>query len=274
LQPQSTSLYSSLRSVSFFLLLFWRNKSKQTTVKCALPTLQNNRTSSLRFIFFEAPLRRNRNNSTAPLFGLHLVTMAVRCAVCRLNVTATNSVPCVGPCQRTFHFGCTELDENAVQMLKNSANLCFKCDPCSSACYKPLEDKIDKLENELAALKLTVTSCLGDPLTSKSATTSRIQPARMVKKTANIFNQQQTVAQTPPPLDGANDSNAGPLTEILGTGPTPANICLAEPKFWLYLANLDPNTDNSDLKKYLATTFGTENIKCVKLLPEGRNANS
>jgi hypothetical protein len=108
------------------------------------------------------------------------------------------------------------------------------------------------------------------------ATVPRIQPARTAKKTVNVFSHHLQTAQPPSPVETvkAGDARSRSLSTIVGTGPAVASIRLAEPRFWLYVSNLNPASDDEDLMKYLKNTFGTDNIKCVKLLPDGRDVNS
>jgi hypothetical protein len=62
----------------------------------------------------------------------------------------------------------------------------------------------------------------------------------------------------------------------VGTRSAIASVRLAEPRFWLYVSNLNPAIvdEDEDLKEYLESTFGTDNIKFVKLLPDARDVNS
>jgi hypothetical protein len=152
---------------------------------------------------------------------------------------------------QNFHLQCTKLSENILQVLTNSRNACFKCDDCVSVCYKPLESKIEKLENRLTVLESAFASQNVEPLTTHPpATVPRIQPARTAKKAVNVFSQHLQTSQPPPPAETVKtgDARSRSLSTIVGTGPAVASIRLAV-RFWLYVSNLNPASDDEDLMK-------------------------
>jgi hypothetical protein len=130
-------------------------------------------------------------------------------------------------------------------------NLSFKCDAYMLMCYKPLEEKIDKLEFELSSLKTFFYLLLNN---SALPTVLKTQPLRAVKKISTPIGSplviQNLLEASSSTLTSASASNATAdrsTSQILGTGPKPTNINLAEPKFWMYLSGLDPSTDKSEL---------------------------
>jgi hypothetical protein len=204
--------------------------------------------------------------------------MANRCGVCNLPHSVADSIACIGPCERIFHYNCTGLSKSVVKNLVECKNLSFKCDACMLMCYKPLEEKIDKLEVELSSLKTFLYGLLNN---SALPTAPKTQPLRAAKKVSTPIGSplvfQNLLAASSSTLTAATASNATTdhnSGQILGTGPKPTNINLAEPKFWMYLSGLDPSTDESELQRFLQDSFESEAVKCVTLLPPGRSQDT
>jgi hypothetical protein len=98
-----------------------------------------------------------------------------------------------------------------------------------------------------------------------------------VKKAVNLVSQHYTAAQPSAAQPPAKTSKAGvarSFNAIVRTGPAIASIRLAESCLYVYVSNLNPASDDEDLKEYLESTFVMDNIKYVKLLPAGRDVNS
>jgi hypothetical protein len=155
-------------------------------------------------------------------------------------------------------------------------NLSFTCDLCLLKCFKPLEDKVDALGAEVSGLKKLVTSILNN-----SISTHVPQPKITAKKpktisindspsTNDVFFSPNPELSTMNRKPGHTSTNGG----ILGTGPRSENITLAEPRFWMYLAGLDPSTDECDVDTYVKSVFHCDTIRSKKLLPPNRDPDT
>jgi hypothetical protein len=209
--------------------------------------------------------------------------MANKCAKCKLAHSAGDSIACTGPCERIFHLKCLDVSRDVLKALSECRNLCYTCDACLLHCYRPLEDKLENLETELRELKTLVTAALSTASASTAASNAppqkptiqrKQQPHRAVKKSttfADIVNDQFStpMGRDTPTRPPVADTPTTPAA-IVGTGPKKPEINLAAPKFWVYLTGLDPETDDDILDDSIKTTFQTDDIKCVKLLPKNR----
>jgi hypothetical protein len=110
-------------------------------------------------------------------------------------------------------------------------------------CYKPLEEKIDKLEVELSSPKTFLYGLLNN---SALPTAPKTQPLRAAKKISTSI-VSPLVFQN---LLGASSSTLTAATAIIILVRSQI-INLAEPKFWMYLSGLDPSTDESELQRCL-----------------------
>jgi hypothetical protein len=152
-----------------------------------------------------------------------------------------------------------------------------------SQCYRPLEDRLEKVETELATLK-TLLSVQKSVKTAPTVTVAgkppppavKKQPHRAAKKVPNLASILQYGIPSSPvtPVSAVTPTNdnaelATPAV-ILGVGPSNPKIVLAQPKFWVYLPGLDPGIDEKDLEESIQTTFESNEIRCVKLLPKGK----
>jgi hypothetical protein len=223
--------------------------------------------------------------------------MTKKCGVCGNLSSSTNSVTCSGPCGRIIHHDCTGLDSNIIDALVECSNLSFNCDACQLKCYKPLEDQIEALKDEVGTLKTLVNGLISMSsasatvaATDQSATPLRVQPTRKGKmpnkpnaststatyadKLVAFLTQSQTSKPAQPNTPKSNTQSDHPAGAVVGTGPKPDTISLAEPKFWVYLSKLDPTTDETQLQQHLASTFKSNSIRCVKLLPQGKSQDS
>jgi hypothetical protein len=210
--------------------------------------------------------------------------MANKCAKCKLHHSTDDSTACSGPCERIFHFKCLDVSRDVLKVLSECRNLSYTCDACLSRCYRPLEDKIDNLETEFRELKALFTATLAGrpavstvnpkPILVKSPPQRKQQPHRAVKKTptfADLISGRKTISKDDdtPRRSPVTDTPATPIT-IVGTGPKKTEISFAVPKFWVYLTGLDPETDDDILEEIVQTTFNSDDIKCVKLMPKNR----
>jgi hypothetical protein len=201
--------------------------------------------------------------------------MEGKCDGCLKPCTIEDSAECCGPCERVFHYVCTGLSKNTLKCLMESPNLSFKCDMCTTKCYKPLEDKLTALTKEVTSMKSLITSLLSNSMVKRVAQPTKVTAKSIPNNVANTPAQDDVfLSPIPTPSFVAKKQPTQPTTEILGTGPQSEIFNLAEPKFWMYLSGLDPATDDSEIDAYLKSVFQSDTIKSVKLLPQNRNPDT
>jgi hypothetical protein len=186
---------------------------------------------------------------------------AVLCSFCQSDTGPSDSIGCIGPCSRVFHHNCTGLAKSNLKALIECPNLFFKCELCATGCYKPLEDKIEMLAQQVSNLKGTVDKLVVDNMKTPKA-------AQQVK-------HQLTLRK--PVAGSSNDTPNRPGNArkvVRGTGPKADTILMAEPKFWMHLSELDPKTEEEALTDFLSNQFDSDSIKCIKLLPRNRPIDS
>jgi hypothetical protein len=200
--------------------------------------------------------------------------MAGKCSICDEPCTFEESTCCKGPCNRIIHYACTGMPKTVQKFLVDYDNLSFTCDPCLLKCYKPLENKVDALEENVNSLRTLVTSLLNrtsHTQSKKTLTTKSITIGDSPSENEVFFSPPPA---TNPKIPAANKKPGRNITEILGTGPLSENITLAEPRFWMYLSGLDPSTEECDINDYVKSVFQCDSIKTKKLLPTNRDPDT
>jgi hypothetical protein len=137
---------------------------------------------------------------------------AVVCEFCQAIAEPLDSVSCIGPCSRVFHHNCSGLTKNVLKALIDSPNLFFKCDLCATGCYKPLEDKIKSLAQQVLSLKGAVDKIVLENLKTPKA----IQP---VKQNAFFRKPIEGTSSNDTPVRAEN-----PRKVVRGTGPKVESI--------------------------------------------------
>jgi hypothetical protein len=186
---------------------------------------------------------------------------SVQCAFCDDLVTSNDFVCCVGPCGRAFHPNCTGLAKNFIKCLVECQNLFFKCGFCRTKCYKPLEDKLERMEQQLVDMKGAI-----DKIVLGKVLVPAIQ--------RNLILNQPT-----PTTSKENTKQSSPRKKVTrealrGTGPNAGSaVAVVAPKFWIHLSGLEPDTEEDALMELLTSNFDTDQIKCIKLVPKNRPLN-
>jgi hypothetical protein len=182
----------------------------------------------------------------------------VECAFCDDPVAGTDFLRCVGPCGRPFHPNCTGLNKAHIKCLIECQNLCYKCEVCRTQCYKPLEDKVDKMAQQLADMKGTIDKILLD------------------KVLVNTVQRVPILTQPTPTTSKEIPQRSSPKKKVVrevihGTGPRAGSaVTVAAPKYWVHLSGLEPDTEEEALVDLLTSNFDTDQIKCIKLAPKNR----
>jgi hypothetical protein len=150
------------------------------------------------------------------------------------------------------------LSKTHVKCLIECPNLNFKCDSCLTECYRPLEDKIDSLTKDVSDLKNAVNRLIGNKQTP------------IIHSDLSRQRQLKPTNATPASSRGKSTGENRNAKIVHGTGPKISNISIAEPKYWVHLSGLDPETNEDDLSEFVNTSFAVDSIKCVKLIPKNR----
>ena len=198
--------------------------------------------------------------------------MTDRCCDCKIasDEFASDTLLSCAACEKKFHGQCVDekLDDNFVEMIMKSPNLTWRCDSCAVVNSKSKIDRsLDLIFGKLEAMSTDI-----DALKSKSAP---------LKTLASILGDNESARSGKRPF--AQDSPSGtpmkrkrfenrPSTPalIMGAGAANDEIKTVEPKKWLYVSNLDPQTTEEAVVKLVSNALQSAptEFSCVKLLPK------
>jgi hypothetical protein len=200
--------------------------------------------------------------------------MTDRCYDCKIASDEHASdilLSCV-TCEKKFHGQCVseKLDQHFVEMIAACPNLTWRCDYCVimfTESKSTIDRRLDLIFGKLEAMSSDI-----DALKSKPAP---------LKTLASILVDSESARSGKRPF--AQDSPSGspmkrkryetkPSTPalIMGAGAANDEIKTVEPKKWLYVSNLDPQTTEEAVVKLISSGLQSAptEFSCVKLLPK------
>jgi hypothetical protein len=198
--------------------------------------------------------------------------MTDRCSDCQIQGDdhASDILLSCAACEKKFHGQCVSdpMDQHFVEMIVASPNLTWRCDLCA---VTERESKIDR-SLDLIFGKLEAMSSDIDALKSKSAPLKTL--ASILSDSESSRSGKRPFAQDSPsgtPMKRKRYENK-PSTPalIMGAGAANDEIKTVEPKKWLYVSNLDPQTTEEAVVKLISSGLQSDptDFSCVKLLPK------
>lgn len=202
------------------------------------------------------------------------------CGKCNKSFGATaDTTFCYGFCNNTFHYECTGMDRSTYNQVKKNSNVLWFCDKCrdimSGLEFRKILQKLDTIAsssisashyqhlNEEIAINRKMIEDLSANIRQLPTGSTSETPQR---QTSTFLNSERKWSSV---VDSSLRSKEN-TTAICGTKTMENTIRTIEPKYWIHISQLHPETSEDDISSMVKECLNTEDVKTIKLIPKGK----